>query len=62
MFKDLPKEVNEALEVLWQYSDDACASGRTKQEAEEEGYECSTGTCHYITFVLPRRSDVSRDT
>ena len=53
MIKGLPKEVREALKVLWDYSDDACFSGGTIEELDEEGYECSGELGgYYITFVI----------
>lgn len=52
--RDLPEEINEAITTLWNYSDDACISGRTKAECGKEGYECKGETAYYITFVIPR--------
>jgi len=56
MIKNLPKEIQEALQLLWDYSDDACLSGRTQEECEEEGFDCQGESAHYVTFVISRRS------
>lgn len=55
MYKDLPDDINAALDLLWDYADDACASGRTKEECCEVGYDCDAENAHYITFVISRR-------
>lgn len=60
MIKDAPEEVQNALEILWQYADDACLSGRSKKECESEGYGCSTNYAHYITLVLPNKNAPSQ--
>jgi hypothetical protein len=56
-FKDLPNEVNEALTLLWNYADDGCFSSRTKQECDDEGYECIADSAYYITFVISHRKE-----
>lgn len=62
MIKNLPKEINDAIELLWEYADDACLSGRTKEECEEEGYDCAAETAHMLTFVISRKvSDSQQD-
>jgi hypothetical protein len=57
MIKSLPKNIQQALTLLWEYSDDACLSGRTKAELEEEGYECNSDSAHYMTFVIGDKGD-----
>jgi len=55
MIKEWPKEVQDAVDVLWDYADDACLSGRTKEECLEEGYECSDEDGAFmVTFCIPR--------
>ena len=51
MFINLPDDIQGALNLLWDYADDACASMRTKAECEEEGYDCEADSGYYITFV-----------
>jgi hypothetical protein len=53
---DLPKEINDAIDLLWEYSDDACLSGCTKAECEDEGYDCRGDSAHFITFVIHKRN------
>ena len=57
MIKNLPKEIQQALQLLWEYSDDACLSERTKCECEEEGFDCQGETAHFITFVISRKEN-----
>ena len=53
MFKHYPSEVKHAIDVLWNYSYDAYASGRTKKELSKEGYECKGKKAMMHVFVLP---------
>lgn len=53
MRKDLPKEINDALELLWEYADDASISRLTKEELDAEGYEIEGETAYYAQFALP---------
>jgi hypothetical protein len=56
MIKDLPDEINAAIKLLWEYSDDACLSGRTRDECIEEGFDCtSENGAHRLTFIISRR-------
>ena len=55
MIRIWPDEVNAAIDILWNYADDACLSGRTKAECLEEGYECSDEDGAFmVTFCIPR--------
>lgn len=54
---NLPKEIQDAINLLWKYSEDGCISGRTKEECEDEGYETNYEYNHYLTFVIGRRTD-----
>ena len=54
MIDELPKEISNALYKLWEYSDDACISGRTKDEANKEGYYMEEESGYKITFVISK--------
>ena len=54
MFINLPPDIRAALNLLWDYSDDACAGMRSKAECEAEGYDCDADHGYYITFVISR--------
>ena len=60
MFINLPDDIQGALNLLWDYADDACASMRTKAECEEEGYDCDAEHGYYITFVISRTIEVGK--
>ena len=60
MFTNLPPEIQTALNLLWDYSDDACAGMRSKAECEEEGYDCEADSGYYITFVISRTIEVTK--
>ena len=60
MPKDLPKEINDAIDLLWKYSTDACLSSGTKEELDADGYECKGESAHFITFVI-ERNDVKAE-
>lgn len=55
MIKNVPDEIKAALELLWDYSDDAYLGSRTKEECFEEGFECKAENAHMFTFVISRR-------
>jgi hypothetical protein len=54
MFSNLPPEIDQAIETLWAYADDACASSLTKKECDDEGYDCHGEYAHFLTFVISR--------
>ena len=54
MFINLPPDIRAALNLLWDYSDDACAGMRSKAECEAEGYDYDADHGYYITFVISR--------
>jgi hypothetical protein len=57
IIKGLPDEINAAINLLWEYADDACLSGRTKKECINEGYDCkSKSGAHMLTFSISRRA------
>jgi hypothetical protein len=55
--KNLPKEINEAIETLWKYADDACMSSMPKEFLAELGFEAAGDNAWFVRFVLPKRED-----
>jgi len=50
----VPEEIQKALTLIWEYSDDACQSSWTKEELKKQGYDCSGEYGIFIRFVLPK--------
>ena len=59
MFTNLPPEIQTALNLLWDYSDAACAGMRSKSECEAAGYDCAADSGYYITFVISQTIEVT---
>lgn len=56
MIKGLPKDINAAISLIWEYADDACLTWNTKEECELEGYDCkSNAGAHMLTFCISRK-------
>jgi hypothetical protein len=52
MIKGLPKDIQDALNLLWKYSTDACLSSYQKEQSEELGFECKGESCWHVTFAI----------
>jgi len=52
MITTLPKDIQDAIELLYEFADDACISMRTQQECDNEGFECETDSAWHLTFVI----------
>ncbi len=55
MFNDLPDEINAALDLLWNYADDASAQNINKDDLKADGYECKEKSAHQVIFILSRK-------
>ena len=53
-FSDLPKEIRDALNLVWEFADDASTSVWSKEEFLEEGYDCQEEYGHHITFTISK--------
>lgn len=58
MIRTLPPEIQKALEILWEYAEDAHLSLCSKEDLTEDGMKCSTDMGWYASFVFKHEGDI----
>ena len=58
MITTLPKDIQDAIELLYKFADDACISMRTQQECDDEGFECKNKSAWHLIFVISKPEEI----